>query len=144
MRIKLWVYSYRLVKKCFLKICEKHQIVISSLFFNWFSSSFHCFVRNLYSLFCYEVKPVPDFPFKRALDPSRTIRDFAFRAPKFAPPLFDNRIYPGSSAPGLCYWLILFIVIITSVIFMPICVWVCMLVYPGTWGKTPKRATTWF
>ena len=42
----------------------KVQSVITSLLFNRFLSSFHCFVWNFYSFFRNKVKPVPDFPFK--------------------------------------------------------------------------------
>ena len=38
-----FAYSYRLVKKCFVKICETSKCH-NFLFFNRFSSGFHCYV----------------------------------------------------------------------------------------------------
>ena len=41
-----FAYSYGLVKKCFLKICKTSNF-ITSLFFNRFSSGFHCSVQKI-------------------------------------------------------------------------------------------------
>ena len=41
-----FAYSYGLVKKCFLKICETSKCRNFLIFVNQFSSGFHCFVQN--------------------------------------------------------------------------------------------------
>ena len=66
-----FAYSYRLVKKCFVKTCLKlaklSYTVLS--FINQFSSGFHCFVHKIIILISSEitVKPVPEFHFKHNL-----------------------------------------------------------------------------
>ena len=59
-----YIYSYRLVKKCFVKICETskcHNFLIFQPIFIRFTT---VLFRKFYSFFWNYVKPVPEFPFK--------------------------------------------------------------------------------
>ena len=56
-----FAYSYQLVKKCFVKICETSKV-------SWFSSGFHCYVwKLLLFLLKFKLNLFRDFPFNQPL-----------------------------------------------------------------------------